>query len=276
VLDSRGLSPVLRDLLALPRLVGGAVVDTVAYAVRVASLVGSAGLALMGRGMRMRPAVRAVWRAQVYFTGVQAIPFASMLAGLVAMVVVVQARLAGAAAEGGPLGRLLVIVVVRELGPLAVATVVVARTCSAIAAELGAMRVSGEVDTLSGMGIDPFEYLVLPRILGVSVAVLCLGILFATLSVLAGAALTSAVANSVSAADVLDIVGTNLRPLDYLVVGAKTWVPGTLMAAISCEEGLGASRSSTAVPPAVSRAVVRSMTAVFLWDGLVTALAYAL
>jgi phospholipid/cholesterol/gamma-HCH transport system permease protein len=267
---------VTRDLLAFPRLVGGAVVDTFGYAERIASVVGGAGLMLAGRGMRMRPAVRSVYRAQVYFTGVQAIPFASLLAGLVAMVVVVQARLAGAAAEGGPLGRLLVVVVVRELGPLAVATVVVARTCSAIAAELGAMRVSGEVDGLTGMGIDPFEYLVLPRLLGVSVAVFCLGILFATLSVLFGAALTSALSTNVSAGDVLDIVGTNLKPLDYLVVIAKTWVPGTLMAAISCLEGLSASRSSTAVPPAVSRAVVRSMTAVFLWDGLVTALAYAL
>jgi ABC-type transporter Mla maintaining outer membrane lipid asymmetry permease subunit MlaE len=67
-----------------------------------------------------------------------------------------------------------------------------------------------------------------------------------------------------------------MSPVDHLVVLAKTAVPGVLMAAISCEEGLSASRSSTAVPPAVTRAVVRSMTVVFLWDGLVTALAYAL
>jgi phospholipid/cholesterol/gamma-HCH transport system permease protein len=217
-----------------------------------------------------------VWRAQVYFTGVQSIPFASLLALLVAMVVVVQARFAGAATEGGPLGRLLVIVVVRELGPLAVATVVIARSCSAIAAELGAMRVSGEVDALAGMGVDPFEYLVLPRVVGVGTAVTCLGVLFATLSVLAGAALTSILAEDVSAGDVLDIVGANMSPIDHLVVLVKTAVPGVVTAAISCEEGLSASRSSTAVPPAVSRAVVRSMTAVFLWDGLVTALAYAL
>lgn len=263
-------------LLTLPRLVGGAVLDTVGYAVRVASLVGSAALALAGRGFRMRPAVRSVYRTQVFFTGMQAIPFASLLAGLVAMVVVLEARLAGAAAEGGPLGRLLVVVVVRELGPLAVATVVVSRSCSAIAAELGAMRVSGEIDALSGMGIDPFEYIVLPRILGVTVAVVCLGILFAVVSVLSGAGLTSLLTRSVSAGDVLEIVGVNLRPLDYLVVLAKTAVPGTVVAAISCEEGLSASRSVTAVPPAVSRAVVRSMAAVFVWDGVVTALAYAL
>jgi ABC-type transporter Mla maintaining outer membrane lipid asymmetry permease subunit MlaE len=108
------------------------------------------------------------------------------------------------------------------------------------------------------------------------VAVTCLGVLFAATSVVSGAALTSALAPNVSAEDVLDIVSTHLRPLDYLVVLAKTSVPGLLMAAISCEEGLSAARSSTAVPPAVSRAVVRSMTAVFLWDGIVTALAYAL
>lgn len=270
-----GKLTLARDLLALPRAVGGAVVDTAAYVLRISTLIGNTGLALLSRRGRMRPAVRGVWRAQVYFTGVQAIPFATLLALLVAMVVVLQAKLAGAAAEGGPLGRLLVIVVVRELGPLAVATVVIARSCSAIAAELGAMRVSGEVDGLAGMGIDPFEYLIVPRVTGVATAVACLGVLFATVSVLAGAAITS-LASNVSAGGVLDIVGSNLDPVDHLVVFAKTAVPGVLMAAISCEEGLSASRSATAVPPAVSRAVVRSMTAVFVWDGLVSALAYAL
>lgn len=264
-----------RDLLAFPRALGGSVVDSAAYALRVSTLVGHTFLALAARWGRMRPAVRAVWRAQVYFTGVQAIPFATLLAFLVATVVVIQAQLAGALAEGGPLGRLLVIVVVRELGPLAVATVVIARSCSAIAAELGAMRVSGEVDGLAGMGIDPFEYLVVPRVVGVATAVVCLGVLFATVSILAGAGLTALVSGT-SAGAVIDIVGKNLRPVDHLVVLAKTAVPGVLMAAISCEEGLSASRSITAVPPAVSRAVVRSMTAVFIWDGLVSALAYAL
>ncbi|MFO0583821.1 MAG: ABC transporter permease [Anaeromyxobacter sp.] len=265
-----------RDLLAFPRAVGGAVVDTTAYLLRISAIIGTTLGSLLGRRGRMRPAVRGVWRAQVYFTGVQAIPFATLLALLVSMIVVVQARLAGAATEGGPLGRLLVIVVVRELGPLAVATVVIARSCSAIAAELGAMRVSGEVDGLAGMGIDPFEYLVVPRVIGVATAVACLGVLFATVSVLAGAAMTAAVGASTSAEAVLDIVGTNLQPVDHLVVLAKTAVPGLLMAAISCEEGLSAARSITAVPPSVSRAVVRSMTAVFVWDGLVSALAYAL
>jgi phospholipid/cholesterol/gamma-HCH transport system permease protein len=264
-----------RDLLAFPRAVGASVVDAAAYALRIASLVGHTLLALGARRGRMRPAVRAVWRAQVYFTGVEAIPFATLLALLVATVVVIQAQLAGALAEGGPLGRLLVIVVVRELGPLAVATVVIARSCSAIAAELGAMRVSGEVDGLTGMGIDPFEYLVVPRVVGVATAVVCLGVLFATVSMLAGAALTALVSTT-SAGAVLDIIGKNLRPVDHLVVVAKTAVPGVLMAAISCEEGLSATRSITAVPPAVSRAVVRSMTAVFIWDGLVSAVAYAL
>lgn len=264
-----------RDLLAFPRALGGTVVDTASYALRIATLVGHTALALAARRGRMRPAVRAVWRAQVYFTGVQAIPFATLLALLVATVVVLQAQVAGALGEGGPLGRLLVIVVVRELGPLAVATVVIARSCSAIAAELGAMRVSGEIDGLSGMGIDPFEYLVVPRVVGVATAVVCLGVLFATVSMLAGAGLTS-LASTTSAADVLEIIGTNLSPVDHLVVVAKTAVPGVLMAAISCEEGLSASNSVTAVPPAVSRAVVRSMTAVFVWDGLVSGLAYAL
>ena len=85
---------------------------------------------------------------------------------------------------------------------------------------------------------------------------------------------TYALAEQAGARDIVRLIGENLQPVDHLVVLAKTLVPGLLMAAISCHEGLSASRSITAVPPAVTAAVVRSLAAVFVWDSLVTAMVY--
>lgn len=263
-----------RNALALPRAVGGAVVDGFGYAVRISTLVGHALHALTIARGRMRPVVRAVLYRQILFTGVQAIPFTALIAGLVASIVVVQASLGGGVAEGGVVGRLLVVVIVRELGPLVVGTIVAARSCSAIAAELGNMRVGGEVDTLAAMGVDPFEYLVLPRLTGVAVAVMCLTVVFVTVSLGAGAGLSALLVEKTGTGEILRLIGENLQPVDHLVVLAKTLVPGLLMAAISCHEGLSAARSVTAVPPAVTAAVVRSLSAVFVWDSLVTALVY--
>lgn len=261
-----------RNHLALPRAVGGAVLDSAAYAVRISAIIGYALHALTVARGRMRPVVRAVLYRQILFTGVQAIPFTALLAGLVAMILVVQARLGGG--EGGVVGRLLVVAIVRELGPLVVGTIVVARSCSAIAAELGNMRVGREIDTLVAMGVDPFEYLVLPRLTGVAVAVMCLTVVFVTVSLGAGALLTALLVEKAGAGEIVRLIGENLTPVDHLVVLAKTLVPGLMMAAISCHEGLSASRSVTAVPPAVTAAVVRSLAAVFVWDSLVTALVY--
>jgi phospholipid/cholesterol/gamma-HCH transport system permease protein len=261
-----------RSALALPRAVGGAVVDFAVYAVRISAIVGYALHALtLARG-RMRPVVRAVLYRQILFTGVQAIPFTALIASLVAMIVVVQAQLGGGMGAG--VGRLLVVVIVRELGPLVVGVIVVARSCSAIAAELGNMRVGREIDSLVAMGVDPFEYLVLPRLTGVAVAVMCLTVVFTTVSLGAGAGLSALLSEKTGSGEILRLIGENLQPVDHLVVLAKTFVPGLLMAAISCHEGLSASRSVTAVPPSVTAAVVHSLAAVFVWDSLVTALVY--
>ena len=64
------------------------------------------------------------------------------------------------------IGRLIVIVIVRELGPILTALAVVGRSGTAITAELATNTVLKEVRALEEMGIDPYRYLVLPRLIG--------------------------------------------------------------------------------------------------------------
>ena len=73
-------------------------------------------------------------------------------------------------------GIIMVTVVVRELGPIAAALLVLARIGTATVVELGTARALGEIEALEALGIDPVHYLVMPRVLGLAVSIFCLTI----------------------------------------------------------------------------------------------------
>lgn len=254
------------------RALGDPAVDLAGYLTDVAAISGETALALGRSAGRIRPVVREVLWRQVYFTAVRAAPFTLLLALLVALAVAAQSPIA-AGAGGDVLGAVLVATLVRELAPLLTAWIVIARSGTAIAAELATMRIEGEVDALLGMGIDPFEYLVIPRVIGAAVAVASLTVLFLGCSV-GVSALLSPLLGGPPPHVLLDHVTGALRPADAVALAAKTVVPGTAIAAIACHEGFRASRSTTQVPPAVTAAGVRAFTLVFVWNTMVTALLY--
>jgi phospholipid/cholesterol/gamma-HCH transport system permease protein len=257
---------------SLLRAFGDPVVDLAVYLTDIAAISGETVLAFARSAGRIRPVVREVLWRQVYFTAVRAAPFTVLLALLVALAVAAQSPYS-AAAGGEVVGRVLVATLVRELAPLLTAWIVIVRSGTAIAAELATMRIEGEVDALAGMGIDPFEYLVVPRVLGVAAAVASLTIVFLLCSV-GASALFSPLLGGPAPHVLLDHVAGALRPADGVALAAKTIVPGMAIAGISCQEGFRAARSTTQVPPAVTAAGVRSFTAVFVWNTLVTAILY--
>jgi phospholipid/cholesterol/gamma-HCH transport system permease protein len=260
-------------LRAFTRAAGTPVVASAAYAVRLSAVVGEGLLSVAASGLRLRPVVRQVLYRQIYFTGVKAIPFTALLAFLVAIVVAVQAPWSAAAGGRDLLGKILAVVVVRELGPTVVALIVIARSGTAMAAELAMMRVDGEIDTLAGMGVDPFEYLVVPRLLGTAVAMLALTVLFLGMS-LGASALLSPLLGGPSPRDLVEVVARALHGGDAAALLAKTVVPGLTVAAVACLEGLSAWRSNTDVPPAVTTAVVRAISLAFVWNTVVSAFLY--
>jgi len=261
-----------RSLTRTLRAFGDPAVDLAGYVTDVAAIAGETAIALARSAGRLRPVVRDVLWRQVYFTAVRATPFTLLLALLVALAVAAQSPYS-AAAGGDVLGTVLVATLVRELAPLLTAWIVIARSGTAIAAELATMRIEGEVDALIGMGIDPFEYLVIPRVVGAAVAVASLTVVFLAFSIGTSAVL-SPLLGGPSPRVLLDHVTGALRPTDAVALVAKTIVPGMAIAAIACREGFRASRSTTEVPPAVTAASVRSFTLVFVWNTAVTALLY--
>jgi len=147
-------------------------------------------------------------------------------------------------------------VVVRELGPLLANIVVIGRSGNAIAAELGHMRLAGEVRVLDAQGLDPLVYLVVPRTLATMIAVLCLAVIFIVVCLCSGYWFGWLLgARTGGFLGFLDSVARALGRWDLLNVVAKSLVPGLLAGVICATQGLGVADSITDVPTAIARAV---------------------
>lgn len=223
-----------------------------------------------------RRTVRNVLARQVLFTGLQATKFVATVSLLVGISVVVQVQVWTAAlGQAGLLGPILVMVIIRELGPLLTNFIVIARSGTAMATEMASMRVHGEIRVMDAQGIDPFIYLVLPRVIGAALSMFCLAVIFAAVSILSGFASGILLgANTGTPWQFFASVFGALNPADVINLLAKTLVPGMLMGAICCAEGLSIEGHATEVPQAASRAVVKSIMALFLSSALVSIVTY--
>jgi phospholipid/cholesterol/gamma-HCH transport system permease protein len=219
---------------------------------------------------------RNVLARQVLFTGIGAMRFSMLLAFLVGVSIVFQTSLwLKQAGQGGLLGPILVAVVVRELGPLLVNIVILVRSGSAIVTELATMTVGGEVKLLESQGLDPLEYLVLPRVVGVTLSVSCLTVFFIVVSLFSGYAASLGLEVNASASTAfLDSVLSAIRWQDIILVGAKTFVPVLLTTTICCVAGMRAGAARTDIPQAATRALSRAIGALFISSATISIISY--
>lgn len=236
----------------------------------------AAAVRLACRRDTWRRTVRNVLARQILFTGYDAVAFVSVIALMVGLSVVVQAQVwLTRMGQTELLGPILVMVIIREVGPLLANFIVIGRSGTAIATELGNMQVLGEVRVLDALGLDPFLYLVIPRVLGVALSVFCLTVVFVAVSFVSGYASALLVgANAGDPALFVNSVFRSIRPADVLNLLAKTLVPGLLTGAICCIEGCSVRVAITEVPQAASRAVVRSIATLFITSALISLVTY--
>ena len=213
---------------------------------------------------------------QILFTGMEATRFVSMIAVIVGVLVVVQAQYwlmrLGQAALIGPI---LTAVVLRELGPLLTNFVVIARSGTAISTELANMKVHGEVRALDAMGVDPFVYLAIPRVLGVAASTFCLTIIFLAVTFIGGyACMWALMLGDIDMGLFFGNIIGAVTVRDVFSLLAKSLLPGLMTGAICCDEGLGVGGAATEVPIAATRGVMRSVAALFFVSLLVSVAAY--
>jgi phospholipid/cholesterol/gamma-HCH transport system permease protein len=208
---------------------------------------------------------------QVRFTALQAIPLIVILASILSFLVISQAtRELGRLGATELIGRLMVVVIVRELGPLLTALVVAGRSGTAIAAELATNKVMGELNALLGMGIDPLHYLVLPRLGAAILSVFGLIICFDLVAILAG--YVAAGSAGMTSARYFDIVLASLTFRDVWLTAAKGLAFGVIIGIVPAYHGLAIRGSPTEVPVASSQAVMGSILVIFVCSGLFVAL----
>jgi phospholipid/cholesterol/gamma-HCH transport system permease protein len=169
---------------------------------------------------------------------------------------------------------LVVIALFRELGPLITAFILASRSGSAFAAELGTMKVNEEIDALVTMGLDPVQFLVLPRLVA-AICVLPLLTMFNHLFGLIGCGVVMA-SLDVPVVTYLDRIKEAADLSDLAGGLVKTFVFATLIAGIGCLRGLQTGTGPSAVGDSATRSVVSGIVAIVVADGIFAVLYYFL
>jgi phospholipid/cholesterol/gamma-HCH transport system permease protein len=172
------------------------------------------------------------------------------------------------------LGKIMVYVVVRELGPLLTAMLVMARAGTSNVIELGTARALGELEALEALRIDPIHYLVMPRVIGMAMAVFALTIYF-IIATLAGGYLFAFLDNvPLSPGDYIHQMTDALQGIDVIILAIKTTLFGGIIAVITCYHGLAKPLRLEQIPQATVRAVGQSVFACVLLDAVFIAIVY--
>jgi phospholipid/cholesterol/gamma-HCH transport system permease protein len=216
-----------------------------------------------------RGPVREVFYRQIYFTGVQALGAVAFIALIAGSVITTQITSLIGAGNPGVTAKILLWTLVRELGPLLSAIVIIARSSAATASELANMRLRGELDDLRRLGIEPLDYLIVPRIAGIALAVVAVTFYFQAIAVVSGLAFTALV-HDFSFVRGLESVVALLSVREVLISVLKALVFGLVIGATSCLYGLHGERSITDIPRSVTRAVLQNVLTLFLLDAVVT------
>lgn len=204
---------------------------------------------------------------QIRFTALQAVGLVTLLAALLSFLVISQsAAQLGRVGALSRIGTIMVVAVIRELGPLLTALIVVSRSGTAIAAEMATNRVMGEITALEAMGIDPYIYLVLPRVLGAVVSVACLMIVFDAVALVSG--YLGAATTGMSVRGYTNIVLTTLSARDVWITVFKGITFGAAVALFCSFHGLAVTKGPTEIPQAVTRGVVGTIVAIFIMSAL--------
>ena len=169
--------------------------------------------------------------------------------------------------------QIMIWTIVRELGPLLTAIVIVGRSSSAFASELSSMQVNGEIKSLRMMAISPVSYLIVPRVLAMTLASIVLTFYFQLVAFGTGWIVTTLRLDI----NLLSQINNTFEIISYGDIATsliKSTVFGMLVSLVSCYHGLRRKSAMTEVPQAVSQAVIRSLLAVFVGDGIITVLVF--
>ena len=217
------------------------------------------GVMLRKRGVAgnlMQPRIR----QEIRRSGVALLPMFFFLAlGLGFLVVGQTVAALSKLGEMSYLGTTVVVVVVRELGPLVTAMMLLARVGTANVIELATSRALGEVEVLEALGIDPIHYLIVPRVAGMMAAMFALTIYLILGALVSGYLFTFLQNVPLEPADYCRQLAAALSPLDFVFLVLKTLLLGFVIAIVTCYHGLAQPLQLDEVSQVTVRAVTQGV-----------------
>ena len=211
------------------------------------------------------------WRevsATIFKAGAQALPVTALVGFLIGVVLsYLSADTLKTYGADVYIIDLLGIAIIRELGPLLVAILIAGRSGSAMTAQIGVMRVTEEIDAMATIGISPSLRLVLPKVIGLAIAMPLVSI-WAIAAALAGGAAAANVQLNMSMLYFLQSLPAAVHPDNIWIASLKSVSFGAVIALIACQFGLRALPNTESVSRAITAAVVSSITLVILMDAV--------
>lgn len=219
---------------------------------------------------------RKILTMQLLFTYVEALPICCFLAaGIGSSVFMIANTFLTALGQNKLKYDLLVLLIMRELGPILIAFIVTARSATAIATEISTMVVRHEIEAYISVGIDPISHIAAPRFLGVTFSLFFLNIYFSLFGLLCPALIIQFISTT-SISDYMQNLFLSLDLKIILISILKSIVFGMIISGSATLYGFNAGRASTEIPLAGLRAVSKAFLYIILADVFITVLSYML
>lgn len=211
--------------------------------------------------------------SQIYFTGVQSMPLVFVVALLMGGLLIIQSAEYITSVGEEFFGTLVNVIIIRELGSLLTAIIVLLRSGAAVATEMGYMAVLKETKGIEMMGINPVHYLAIPRMIGISISMICLFVCFSIISILGGMLLTWMITN-IEMTNLIKELSRSIGAIDLFVGMTKSLFFGIFVSLVSLYHGFNAAGALTSIPPRVSRAMVEGLILCISFSVMISALFY--
>lgn len=212
---------------------------------------------------------------QILFTGFDALKLIGIIALVMGglMLFLVENLTQALFIDKNVLGNLMSQIILRELAPLLTSIIVIGRSATAVATEIGNMKVNHEIEAMETLGIDPLHFLVAPRLIGMTLSLIFLVIYFFFISLVGGYIFSNIFFNiQLPLDEYIGIVFEKMELFDIGMAMLKSFFFALFVSAIACYKGLNIQKSVTFVPVVATQTVVSSMTTVFFFYAYFTIL----
>ena len=216
-----------------------------------------------------RASVRAATAGQVWRSGVRQLPVVGGVGLALGVLVIGQAvSLLQEVSAQKYMGTVMVMVILRELGPLLTAFLVAARPGTAVVVELGALQFTGSGAPEENAGALSLRHLIAPRVIGLALAGFCLTIYLIAVALVSGYLMAFLHGVPLRGSDYAGQLADALHWLDFVLIALKATLFGMVIAVVSCYHGLERMLRIEELPAATTRAVLEGLGTCLLLDAI--------